>query len=288
FYHCKLLGNQDTYYTKGYGRIFMKDCYIEGTTDFIFGRAVVVFDSCQIHSKKVSYITAASTEQEYSFGYVFFDCLLTAKGNIGNVALGRPWRPYARTVFIHSYLDKHIAASGWSEWDGNNNHTTCFYAEYDCFGPKADRTYRKAWSHELTPQEAADYTIPNIFAQTTAPLQYNDDWLPVLDSLPYEPYVEFPAQTSIEELKEEFQLNAFPNPGTDLVIFQFMLTESEQVSLTLLDMGGKLIKEIPQQHMNAGAQKIAVTVSELPEGQYFYRLQIGENILPGAVTVLKP
>ncbi|MCB0846259.1 MAG: hypothetical protein KDE26_23570, partial [Bacteroidetes bacterium] len=59
-------------------------------------------------------------------------------------------------------------------------------------------------------------------------------------------------------------------------------------SLTLLDMGGKLIKEIPQQHMNAGAQKIAVTVSELPEGQYFYRLQIGENVLPGAVTVLKP
>ena len=38
FIHCRLLGNQDTIYTgrEGTRRLFT-DCYIEGTTDFIFG-----------------------------------------------------------------------------------------------------------------------------------------------------------------------------------------------------------------------------------------------------------
>ena len=36
--NCRLLGNQDTVYTGGEGnRLCFFDCYIEGTTDFIFG-----------------------------------------------------------------------------------------------------------------------------------------------------------------------------------------------------------------------------------------------------------
>ncbi|MEZ4685032.1 MAG: pectinesterase family protein [Bacteroidia bacterium] len=121
FYHCRLIGNQDTYYTKGDGRIYMKDCYIEGTTDFIFGKSVVVFDSCMVQSKKTSYITAASTDSAFAFGYVFFDCQLTAEPGI-LVWPGCPKWPFARTVFFHSYMGRHIVAQGWSDWSGNNNH----------------------------------------------------------------------------------------------------------------------------------------------------------------------
>lgn len=86
--NCKLLGNQDTLYASGKGKQYYKDCYIEGTTDFIFGSATAYFENCQIHSKKNSYVTAASTPQESEFGYVFKDCELTADDEVTEVYLG--------------------------------------------------------------------------------------------------------------------------------------------------------------------------------------------------------
>lgn len=62
FINCRLLGHQDTVYTGIAGtRLFFKDCYIEGTTDFIFGPSTAWFENCEIHSRATSYITAAST-----------------------------------------------------------------------------------------------------------------------------------------------------------------------------------------------------------------------------------
>ncbi|HAP36230.1 MAG TPA: hypothetical protein DCQ28_09915, partial [Bacteroidetes bacterium] len=51
YYNCNLLGYQDTYYTwggRGTGRTYHKNCKIEGSVDFIFGRNIVLFDSCEI------------------------------------------------------------------------------------------------------------------------------------------------------------------------------------------------------------------------------------------------
>jgi pectinesterase len=52
FYNCRFIGHQDTYYTQGHYRNYLKNCFIEGTTDYIFGRSTVVFDSCHINSLK--------------------------------------------------------------------------------------------------------------------------------------------------------------------------------------------------------------------------------------------
>src|SRR5438874_1847001 len=76
-------------------RQYYKDCYIEGTTDFIFGSSTVWFEHCHIHSKKNSHVTAASTPQQHRFGYVFNDCILTGDTSLHGVSLGRPWRQYA-------------------------------------------------------------------------------------------------------------------------------------------------------------------------------------------------
>ena len=77
FENCNILGNQDTLYTSGEGyKQYFKNCYIEGTTDFIFGEATVLFENCEIHSKKNSYITAASTPKDHTFGFVFKNCKL--------------------------------------------------------------------------------------------------------------------------------------------------------------------------------------------------------------------
>jgi pectinesterase len=80
--NCRLLGNQDTLYASGIGKQYYKGCYIESTTDFIFGSATAFFDNCQIHCKKNSYITAASTPEGAGNGFVFKNCTLTANAGV--------------------------------------------------------------------------------------------------------------------------------------------------------------------------------------------------------------
>ena len=168
---CRFLGNQDTLYTFGkYGedgnfiRNSFFDCYIEGTTDFIFGSSTAWFERCEIRAKADSYITAASTLPGQPFGYVFKDCRLTAAPDVTAVYLGRPWRPYAQTVFIGCELGAHIRPEGWHNWNDPDREKTAYYAEYGCTGPGASTAARAPWAHVLSPAEAARYTYDNVMA----------------------------------------------------------------------------------------------------------------------------
>ena len=164
FIGCRLLGNQDTVYTGvGGTRIYFKDCYIEGTTDFIFGPSTAWFENCTIHSKANSYVTAASTPQDAQFGYVFNHCTLTAAPGINKVYLGRPWRPYAHTLFMNCKLGGHIVAAGWHNWKNPANEQTARYREYNNTGEGAKTTERVMWSKQLTKKEAAQVTLENVF-----------------------------------------------------------------------------------------------------------------------------
>jgi pectinesterase len=164
-----ILGCQDTLYTATEGsRQLYLNCFIEGTTDFIFGEATAVFKDCTIQSLKNSFITAAATPQNQEFGYVFMDCKLIATEGVNEVYLGRPWRPYAKTVFINTHLGKHILPEGWDHWPGDkmfpNKERTTYYAEYNNSGPGASPSGRVEWSHQLTSEEAAKYNLKNIFS----------------------------------------------------------------------------------------------------------------------------
>lgn len=162
--NCKLFGNQDTLYATGrLSRQYYQKCYIEGTTDFIFGSAIAVFDHCTIHNKTDSYITAASTHEGLKFGYVFLDCKLTAEPEATKVYLGRPWRGFAQVVFIRCEMGDHILPVGWHNWSRPEREKTSFYAEYKCTGPGSTRQNRVAWSYELNHKEASEYTLENIF-----------------------------------------------------------------------------------------------------------------------------
>ena len=159
FSNCSFIGNQDTLYTSGEGtKNYFNNCYIEGTTDFIFGDATVLFESCEIHSKKDSYVTAASTPQNTNFGYVFKDCKLTAVEGVSQVYLGRPWRIYAKTVFMNCEMGGHIKPEGWENWSKPEAEKSAFYAEYNCKGPGFQPQKRVSWSHQLTKKESEEYT----------------------------------------------------------------------------------------------------------------------------------
>ncbi len=165
FRNCRFVGHQDTLYLAGRNnRLYFTGCHIEGTTDFIFGAATVLFDQCILHSKGNSYITAASTPEGKSFGFVFRGCRLTAREGIDRVFLGRPWRNYARTVFIGCELGSHIVPEGWSNWNDPGREKTAFYAEYGNTGPGAGTAQRVHWCHQLTKRKASGYIPRRIFA----------------------------------------------------------------------------------------------------------------------------
>ena len=165
FINCRILGNQDTIYTGAkFTRLYFKDCYIDGTTDFIFGPSTALFENCMIHSKRNSYVTAASTPKEAKYGYIFKHCKLTAEPGVDKVYLGRPWRPYAYTLFIECELGKHIVPAGWHNWDKQSNEETARYMEYKNTGEGANVSERVAWSKQLTKKEAEAVTVDAIFS----------------------------------------------------------------------------------------------------------------------------
>ena len=172
FIGCRFLGHQDTIYTGKAGtRLYFENCYIEGTTDFIFGPSTAWFEGCTIKSKANSYVTAASTPKDVEFGYVFNRCRLIADEGIDKVFLGRPWRPYAYTVFMNCELGKHIVPTGWHNWGNAANEQTARYLEYNNSGEGAATTQRAPWSRQLSKKEAAAITPQRVF-------KIESQWMP--------------------------------------------------------------------------------------------------------------
>ncbi|KQT16134.1 pectin esterase [Chryseobacterium sp. Leaf404] len=179
FENCKFLGFQDTLYTKGaqdnpdktkVSRNYFKNCYIEGTTDYIFGAGTAVFENCTIYSKKnASYVTAASTIEGNEFGYVFINCNVTGDADANSVYLGRPWRPFAKTVYVNCAIDSTIKPEGWHNWSKPDAEKTTFYAEYNSKGSGANPEKRVSWSHQLSKEQSKKYNAENI-------LKGKDNW----------------------------------------------------------------------------------------------------------------
>jgi PelA/Pel-15E family pectate lyase len=164
FRNCRFLGWQDTLFVNG-SRHYFKDCYIEGHVDFIFGTASAVFENCTIHSKAPGYVTAHyRTSDEENTGFVFYRCRLTGENAGGGVYLGRPWRPYARVVFVECWLGAHIKPEGWDNWRDPAREKTAWFGEYKSTGPGANPNARVAWSRQLTAREAAEFSRVQFFS----------------------------------------------------------------------------------------------------------------------------
>ena len=164
FRNCRFLGNQDTLYNFGkHCRQYFENCYIEGTVDFIFGSSTAVFNRCTVHSLSKGYLTAPSTPQDEAYGYVFIDCRLTAADGVEKVYLARPWRPYAKSVFIHCEMGGHILPVGWHNWNKKDAEKTIFFAEYENTGAgAATKKERAKFGHQL--KNLKGYSIEEILA----------------------------------------------------------------------------------------------------------------------------
>ena len=170
FVNCRFLGNQDTVYTgMPRTRMLFHDCYIEGTTDFIFGPATAWFEHCTIHGKVNSYITAASTPKDVDYGYIFSNCTVTAADSVTSLYLGRPWRDYGYTLFMNCELPGVICLEGWHHWEQHREQTARYF-EYNNRGEGANPANRVGWSRQLTKKEAQQITLDRVF-------QISSSWL---------------------------------------------------------------------------------------------------------------
>ncbi|PON37296.1 Pectinesterase, Tyr active site [Parasponia andersonii] len=150
---------QDTLYLH-YGKQYLKDCYIEGSVDFIFGNSTALLEHCHIHCKSAGFITAQSRKSsQETTGYVFLRCVITGNGGSSYAYLGRPWGPFGRVVFAYTYMDACVKHVGWNNWGkAENERSACFY-EYRCFGPGSCPSKRVTWCRELMDEEAGEFLM---------------------------------------------------------------------------------------------------------------------------------
>jgi pectinesterase len=161
FRNCRFLGWQDTIFINR-GRQYFENCYIAGATDFIFGGATAGFENCEIAIAGNGYITAASTPADVACGFVFNHCRITAKKDGLKTFLGRPWRPYASTIFLHTEMASVVRAEGWQNWSRPEREKTTRYSEFASTGPGANDSARVAWARPLTDTEASAITVARV------------------------------------------------------------------------------------------------------------------------------
>ncbi len=173
FRNCRFLGHQDTIYAGRDGsRQYFENCYIEGTTDFIFGPATVWLEGCTILCKRNSYITAANTPENTKYGLIFNNCTVKLSPAATAMYLGRPWRAYSMTLFMNCELPKGVKPEGWDNWRNPENEKTARYMEYNNRGEGSGLSKRVKWIKILTAKEAKEYTLANVLAGC-------DNWNPM-------------------------------------------------------------------------------------------------------------
>ncbi|KAG0592419.1 hypothetical protein KC19_1G250800 [Ceratodon purpureus] len=153
FFNCKFYGAQDTLYDQK-GRHYFKNCYIEGSIDFICGDGQSLYQSCQLNSiakPGSGSLTAQKRTGNTATGFSFVGCTITGTGPI---YLGRAWGPNSRTVFIYCNIANIIRPEGWFNWGDSSRDKTVFYGQYKCTGAGANESKRVGWSHELTSSQA--------------------------------------------------------------------------------------------------------------------------------------
>jgi pectin methylesterase-like acyl-CoA thioesterase len=288
YYNCNLLGYQDTYYTwggRGTGRVYMKNCFIEGTVDFIFGRDIVLFDSCTINIKRdKGTLTAASTMADSKFGYVFKDCKLTTDGvgfdgsPIEKFYLGRPWSDSPQTVFINCDEPETLDPVGWLNW----NVTPGLYAEYNCFGLGSDYANRKPISRQLTSDEASEYTKENIFAKSSHP-DYAYDWMPAENII-----TAVEKDESIGQIPDNFSIDQnYPNPFNPTTNIRYGLPKQANVKLNVYNTIGQMVVTLVDQNQNAGYHEVNFNASHFASGVYYFKIEAANFMQTKKMILLK-
>ncbi|XP_057717767.1 probable pectinesterase 8 [Arachis stenosperma] len=164
FKGCGFFGAQDTLHDDK-GRHYFRDCYIQGSIDFIFGDGRSFYENCEIVSianpvpQGYRSINGAVTahgrvSMDDNTGFVFVNSTI---GGSGRIWLGRAWRPYSRVVFVSTTMSDIIAPEGWNDFNDPSRDQTIFYGEYNCSGPGASMAMRAPYVQRLNDTQALPF-----------------------------------------------------------------------------------------------------------------------------------
>ncbi|GMN32958.1 hypothetical protein TIFTF001_003890 [Ficus carica] len=194
--NCEFIGNQDTLYAHSLRQLY-KSCRIQGNVDFIFGNSASIFQDCQIlirprqvnpeKGEKNAVTAHGRTDPAQTTGFVFQTCLINgtdeymklyySKPKVHNNFLGRPWKEYSRTVFIHCNLEALITPQGWLPWSQAFALKTLFYGEFENSGAGSDVSGRVTWSSQIPAEHVYTYSVES-FIQ-------GDEWIPTKEPTSY-------------------------------------------------------------------------------------------------------
>ncbi len=168
----------------------------------------------------------------------------------------------------------HISNVGWRIWEGNENHLTCYFAEYKCSGPGYTPASRISWSHQLTDEQAAAYTMENIFAKNTAltaagAAYFADDWTPT------DVVSEIKSANETGKAHTYYLEQNYPNPFNPSTVITYQVPANGPVSLKVYTILGKEVATLVNEDRPAGHYEVRFNASELPSGIYFYSLRAG-------------
>lgn len=160
---CDFKSFQDTLRLNG--RVYVRDCHVEGDVDYVWGSGTVYFDHCEFHSLYNGYLVQARNDEAH-YGYVFVDCTLTGAPDITKYVLARvePIRfPYSHVAFVDCKIGSFLSPVGWqldkaagAAAPAPGEHVRYWeYHSTDLAGKPLDVSARLAASHQLTAEEAA-------------------------------------------------------------------------------------------------------------------------------------
>ncbi|KAJ7060878.1 pectinesterase [Mycena amicta] len=180
-YGCGFYGFQDTLYANQGTQVYLKG-YIEGATDFIFGRlGSAYFGGNTIGVKAPGFITASGRIERCLQLYVFNQNTVVlaagaASNTAGNYYLGRPWgsnayRPTQKTpspptnqttrvVFKNTVINTPIEKALWSIWStATPNTDSILFGDFNTTGSGASGLARASFATALSSTQAATFTI---------------------------------------------------------------------------------------------------------------------------------
>ncbi|MFF9621046.1 pectinesterase family protein [Streptomyces griseosporeus] len=184
FEDTAFLGNQDTLMTDSpqlttVSRVYIRDSYIEGDVDFVYGRATTVIEHSVIRAlsrgsaTNNGYITAASTWTGNPYGFLITGSRIVSDAPDGSFHLGRPWHPggepqaVAQVLIRDTELPAAIKAAPWTDMSGFSWKDARF-AEYRNHGPGAVVTADRP---QMSDEDARVHTVADYLRGT-------DGWAP--------------------------------------------------------------------------------------------------------------
>ena len=161
--HCvvrdaDILSLQDTLLFSG--TVYLKNCYVEGNVDFVWGTGTAYFDQCEVKTVGRQGVVVQARNGGSGYGYVFVDSRITSAPGITNSTLARidvAEYPGSHVAYVGCTLGSHITPAGWTITGGSPGSQLRFweYQSRDLSGNLVNTSQRLAGSKQISASEAA-------------------------------------------------------------------------------------------------------------------------------------